>query len=125
MLLGVALCGALMCGTWATAQTTVNRPRLQIVPVELHPHGFMPRQIQRPPGRFLMPVINRTGLDRIWLQLHVSLGATRGAKIVEKETARGTIRWTPLLDLPPGEYELSEINNPTWVLKISVTAQGN
>ena len=87
--------------------------------ITITPHGFEPREITRPQGRFLLMVDNRSGLDGIALRLdHES-----GNRLREARERREELDWSDELDLKPGHYVLSEANHPGWVCKITVTSQ--
>ena len=87
--------------------------------ITITPHGFEPREITRPKGRFLLMVDNRSGVAATSLQL------TReaGARTHEMRVPREAPNWSDVVDLQPGRYLLTETDHPRWACRITITAQ--
>jgi hypothetical protein len=80
-------------------------------------HGFEPRQITRRQGLFLFAVDNRSGLEAISLRLEKADGSlVRQMDIHASNPDRRDV-----LNLPAGDYVLTEAGNPQWLCQITVT----
>lgn len=102
-----------------------NEPQNKPEPVSYHaelitlrPQGFIPGEIRRPAGRFMIGIDNRTGLKEI----EISLIRDTGNKEQEVRISRNKPDWRGVVNLPPGNYELREANHPEWVCRITLTA---
>jgi hypothetical protein len=84
--------------------------------VTLTRQGFQPAKINRSPGRFVLAVVNKTGLGSLSLRLDSPVGLALRAKLLPKEEPR----WSDVYDLGPGRYTLRESNHPSWVCEITV-----
>jgi len=85
--------------------------------VTLRAGGFEPDEIVRPAGRFILAVSNHSGTTGFVLHLD----RVNGNRLQEVNMPKGRVRWNPLVDLPPGEYQLTEQSNPAWVCRIKLT----
>ena len=85
--------------------------------VTITPHGFEPREITRPQGRFLLMVDNRSGLGA------TSLALTReaGARTHEMRVPREEPDWSEVVNLPPGRYVLTEDDHSEWTCVLIIT----
>lgn len=104
--------------------STSVRPQVsdQAVEVELitvHPYGLEPREISRPSGPFILAVHNRSRLDQVSLQLNRANGFSAGVR--EISLPAGKLRQLSLLDLPPGQYVLTDTVRPNFECKITIT----
>lgn len=99
--------------------TAVPQESLQAEIVTIRQTGFEPQQLTRPHGRFILMVENRSGLGDIALQLHRQTGNSLHAVHVSKEQ----LDWHDEINLPPGNYVLTEANHPEWVCQITITPQ--
>jgi len=86
--------------------------------ITLRPQGFVPGEIRRPAGRFMIGIDNRTGLKEI----EISLIKETGTKEREVRISRNKPDWRGVVNLPPGNYELREATHPDWVCRITLTA---
>lgn len=84
--------------------------------VTLTRQGFQPGRITRSAGRFVLAVVNKTGLNSLSLSLDSPLGVAVRSKQLPKEEPR----WSDVYDLGPGRYTLRETNHPAWVCEIVV-----
>ncbi|MFY9620025.1 MAG: hypothetical protein WAM70_17750 [Pyrinomonadaceae bacterium] len=109
----------------ATEPTTPDSQRKHVraaVPshvLVLRPNGFEPAQVSWPRGRFFLTVENHTSAREIKLQLSRENG-NRVHEITRKSRKE---RGVGILDLPPGEYVLSEASHAKWVCRITITSQ--
>ena len=74
----------------------------------LRPEGFEPLQITRPKGPFVLLVDDRSGKERSSLKLQ----RMKGENLKDLHTNRKKSEWYDLIDLPPGDYVLSDTENP-------------
>jgi hypothetical protein len=107
--------------SWLTAsvspaQNDKDKRRVEVEILTLHAHTVEPKAIQRPEGPFFLTVINQSGFQEPSFELHNA--ANRGAKVLEKHLKKGMPRFTELLDLPAGEYILTEVTHPQWTCRI-------
>jgi len=87
--------------------------------ITITPHGFEPREITRPEGRFLLMVDNRSGVAATALALTSEVGLrTREMRVPREEP-----NWSDIVDLPLGSYLLSDADHPRWSCRITITAQ--
>jgi hypothetical protein len=81
------------------------------------PDGFEPGVVTRPPGPFVLALHNRSGAGELVLRLV----RVRDGERYEWRLRRGRRRHHQRLELPPGEYILSEASNPAWRCRILLT----
>jgi hypothetical protein len=94
-------------------------PRLEAVTITLTASGFEPVEIKRPAGPVIIALSNHTGLDQVNLRLEVEGGRAR--RIIERKLPRGRVKFSSKVDLPAGQFVLSEADHPEWVCHINVT----
>jgi hypothetical protein len=103
-----------------TASVTQQRARpiadFESELITITPHGFEPKQITRPPGRFLLMIDNRSGLALVTSRLN--LGAGIGLR--EIALPREEPNWSEIINPQPGVYLLTEANHPTWACRIVI-----
>jgi hypothetical protein len=87
---------------------------IQVEPVTLKPSGFEPNEIRRPASPFVLAVNNRSRL----LDVSFKLLREDGHKLHEMKGPKGQVNQRKLLDLPPGNYLLKEVNHPEWTCRI-------
>ena len=100
-----------------TAQVDSGAEGVEVELITLQPEGFEPSELTRPAGPFLLAFKNRSGQDDISLQVTVANGA-------REQTVRmppGKHRSLNRLDLPPGQYVITEASHPEWVCRITLT----
>ena len=83
--------------------------------ITIRPHGFEPKEIKCPKGRILLVVDNRSGLDEVSLRLNRVAGGSLRAIRVPREI----LDWSDVVDLPPGNYVLTEAGHPNWICNIT------
>ena len=94
-------------------------PQVEVELITIRPTGFEPKEITRPPGRFLLGVDNKSGLDEVALRLNRDIGSNLRLQRLPKRRRS----WREMVDLIPGDYLLSEANHPEWVCHIKITAR--
>lgn len=99
------------------AQSTGQPERLEAEIISFRPYGFEPAEITRQHGRFLLAVLNRSDSPEVEFQLH----RLAGEKLRQLRMTRGRSKLNDLIDLPPGEYVLTEANHPDRTCKITIT----
>ncbi len=83
--------------------------------------GFMPLAIKRPAKDFVMTIVNRSSDPELNLTLSRTVGNRPTDKIIDVKLKKGRGSWYAHFNLPPGDYELSEANNPQWKCSITLT----
>lgn len=97
-----------------TEQDSVEADEAEIVTAR--PSGFEPNEVRRPGGKFQLVVYNRSGLE----QLRWRLDRKAGGRLHDVQLSEGRLRSGLFINLPPGEYELSESDHPGWLCRITV-----
>ena len=95
-----------------------NRLQADLLPIMLRAGGFVPREISRPAGEYILSVNDQSGMPRLELRLV----RDNGERTHEARLSRGKPYWRQVLRLTPGTYLLTEANHPEWVCRITVTA---
>ena len=91
---------------------------LEVELITILPQGFEPGTIVRPAGRFVLMFDNQSRLQPLELHLERS-GAPRVAE-VKLHRKTGT---TKVLNLPPGDYLVTEANHSDWTLRLTLTSR--
>ena len=146
MLLGIILsvcCTGLVLGVWAhssgvsmvialpptttrQAQSSSIPPlppsgpsieRLDIEVITIRPTGFERTQLTRPKGIFGIAVENRSGLADMVLRLDQE----GGRRLRQSQLSQTKLNWKEVLDLPPGNYVLTEAGKPNWTCRLTIT----
>jgi len=86
--------------------------------ITVTPHGFEPRALTRPAGRFLLLIDNRSGLP----EFSPALSLLGGIQVRTMQIPREQPNWSDIVDLPPGTYVLTEANHSRWLCRITITA---
>jgi hypothetical protein len=94
--------------------------RLEAEIITIGPAGFEPAEITRPAGRFMLAIKNHSGQNDLSIQLNVE-GGNKDRKDRVARMPRGKSRSLKHLDLPPGQYVLTEASHPEWVCRITLT----
>jgi hypothetical protein len=87
--------------------------------ITIQPFGFEPTAIKRSHQPFFIIVHNRSGLETVRLRL----SRLAGSGLKEAHLPKEKLNWSDLIDLPPGEYVLTEADHPDWACRITITAQ--
>ena len=99
----------------AASQRSYTGPQTELI--TLRRTGFDPRQITRPQKQFVLAVDNLTGQDEIVLRLD----REAGNRLQEVRVPKEKLNWRVWVDLPPGNYLLTEARHPNWVCRITIT----
>lgn len=100
------------------SQRDPNGPQAELLPVMLRAGGFVPREISRPAGEYVLSVNDQSGVPGLELRLD----RENGRRMHEAKVSRRRPYWRQLLRLTPGTYLITETNHPEWVCRITVTA---
>jgi hypothetical protein len=131
-LLFLALSAALTLGVLALATVKLNsaghdsaeargnpsRPQAELLPVMLRAGGFVPREITKSAGEYVLSVNDQSGTPGLELRL----ARENGERTHEAKLSRRKPYWRQLLRLTPGTYLITEANHPEWSCRITVTA---
>lgn len=107
-----------------SVQANTNRSQpapanMQVEVISITRNGFEPSEIHRPAEPFLLAVNNHTRPTEFSLEIFRS----NGQKLHEIKGAKGQQRQRKILDLPPGQYLLKELNHPEWSCTILLSAK--
>jgi hypothetical protein len=100
-----------------SARQAPASPRVGAELITITPRGFVPAEINRPAGQALLAIVNQTGLAEITLRFDRQ-GA---ARLKEERMPKNKVRWRSLVNLHPGNYQMTEANHPDWMCRIVVT----
>jgi len=99
-------------------QPAILKEDVQVEVVSILPNGFEREEIVRPAGRFMLLFDNQSRLQPLEFRV---------AKIhmlqVAQVRLRGKTESTKILNLSPGDYQVTEANHPNWFLKLTLTGQ--
>jgi len=102
----------------ARDERPVNREKvIEGETVTLTPRGFEPSEIVRSGGHFALNIDNRSGLKAVTFVL----SRKTGHKLREVQVKEGKLNWREVVNLPPGQYRLSEVSRPDWACRIEVS----
>jgi hypothetical protein len=101
------------------ARDVPNHPQAEFLPVMLRLGGFVPREISRPAGEYVLSVNNQSGVPEVELRLQ----RENGERVHEAKVLRRKPYWRQLVRLTPGTYLITEASHPGWVCRITVTAR--
>src|SRR5688572_18107555 len=96
------------------AQSTQSRIEAELL--VLRSEGFQPREIKRPPGKFLLTLQNQSNEEEPSFMLTLEAGPSLKQIRVSKRQSK----YRELMELPPGTYVLTETNHPDWTCKIVI-----
>ncbi len=102
----------------AVARENPNRPQAELLPVMLRAGGFVPREISRPAGEYVLSVNNQSGIPGLELRLT----RENGERMHEAKLSHRKPYLRQPLRLTPGTYMITEADHPEWVCRITVTA---
>lgn len=103
--------------TNSEASSAAPQQKIEAELITIYPQGFVPREIRRPPGKFLIAIDNRSGIQEIELRLDHETGN----RLRQVQVARKKVAWRDLVELPPGKYRLTEANHPDWVCRFEIS----
>jgi hypothetical protein len=101
-----------------TAETKVAAPseNVEVELITILPNGFEPGELVRPADSFVLMFDNQSGLEPLDLRLE----RTGMPRVSELHLRRKTDS-TKILNLPQGEYQVTEASHPEWNLKLTLT----
>jgi hypothetical protein len=85
--------------------------------ITIRPTGFEPAEISRPPGRFLLAINNKSGLDEVVLRIQREGGSRQHEVRIRQEN----FRWRVAATLSSGRYILTAPEHPDWRCIIIIT----
>jgi len=106
----------------AAAENTVRifpesvEGRVEVELITLRTVGFEPSEIIRPKGPFVLLIDDRSGKDVSSLRLQ----KIQGESLRDVNTNRSKSEWHDLIDLPPGDYVLTDRTNPEKRCQITI-----
>lgn len=100
----------------ATPLEAREKSKLEVLPIQLRPQGFVPQQIVRPAGDYLFSVGNQSGANEIELAFQQEHGRRQHEARLKKER----LRWRQKVSLTPGTYLITEASHPDWVCRIII-----
>jgi hypothetical protein len=113
--ISIPMAGFLASLLLTAQQPPVQKPTIEVDLIHLTPYGFVPKQLTRKPGPHLLVLRNVTGLR------NPSLSITLGGPVQKQhQLTPSNPHWKEILDLPPGNFTLTESTHPTWVCTITV-----
>lgn len=87
---------------------------ITVEPVTLKPGGFEPKELRLQASPFVLSVNNRSRVFDLSFELY----REDGHKLHEIKGPKGQVHPMKLIDLPPGNYLLKEVNHPEWTCRI-------
>lgn len=93
-----------------------ERDNVEVELITLRTYGFEPSEITRPKGSFVLFVEDRSGRKDSTLRLQ----RLKGDHLRNINTSRMKDEWHDLINLTPGEYILTEGNNPDSRCQITI-----
>ena len=96
----------------ATGLTTQGNSdeRIEVELITVTPQGFEPAEVTRPHEPFILALHNNSGAPTLSLRLD----RVQGERVHEMRLRLGERRSHQRLNLPPGDYILSETDHPGW-----------
>jgi hypothetical protein len=79
--------------------------------------GFEPKEITAPPGNYFLVVHNISELD----STEIILKQSSGARLLQKQMSKEHLKLRERVDLPPGQYILTEASHPNWICNITIS----
>lgn len=101
----------------AVAGRNESQENIEVEVVMARANGFEPAVITRPQGPFVLGIHNQSGAGELVLLLE----RAQGGQVQELRLRTGRRRQHQLLDLPIGEYVLSEATHSRWRCQIIIT----
>jgi hypothetical protein len=94
-----------------------EQEKAKVILFTIRPTGFEPAEATIPAGKYFVVIQNRSGLKELTLRLDTEVGG----RLLEVSMPKGKLDWRRWLDLTPGDYTLTEANNPEWVCHVKIT----
>jgi hypothetical protein len=93
-----------------------------VIQLLLRPEGFDSRTLAIAKGRYILILLNRTGLEDLALQVSRVVGNGEKPKDIMFDS-RKKYRIDNLIDLTPGDYVVTVQGHPEWVCRITTRNQ--
>jgi hypothetical protein len=102
-------------------QTTVSaaqraKEKIGSESIAITRHGFEPREISRTGGRFFLSVENSSGVSPLVLRVTTQTGGA----LKEFTLTRDQLDWADEVNLPEGQYTVTEVNRG-WTCHLTIT----
>lgn len=94
--------------------------KFPMILVNLTRFGFEPSAVEMEAGRCRVTVRDLIGSD----SLELEVTRKNGDKLVKEKKQQSSGYWEKMIDMTPGEYQISTPANPQWVLNVSVLPPG-
>ncbi len=105
----------------AQSSEAANAPQ-GVIQLLLRPEGFDSKTLTKDKGRYILILLNRTGLENLALQVRREVGNGEKPKDMMFE-GKEKYRIDNLIDLTPGVYVVTVQDHPEWVCRISTRDQ--
>ena len=99
------------------AKSVSTKERIATELIVLGPNGFEPATLTRTPGKFLLAIDNRTGLNGLTFELDGVDGTRQRAALLADQR----IRWREVVDLSLGDYLVRVVGHTKWSCRIRIT----
>ena len=90
--------------------------KLEVELITMRTSGFEPAEIVRPKGPFVLLVDDRSGKESSSLTLQ----RVSGARVRDINTKRMKSEWHDVINLPSGDYILTDAENPSSKCQITI-----
>jgi len=106
-------------GAATVGQGNPNRSQVEMLSVTLRAGGFVPREITRPSGEYILAIGNLSDVPDLTLWM----GRENGEKTHEAKASRRKPYWRQQVSLTPGTYLIGAEGHLEWLCRINVTAR--
>lgn len=106
-------------GAAHAGQDNPNRSDVEMLSITLRAGGFVPRDMTKPEGEYILSVGNLSDVP----DLTFSLRREGGEKTHEAKASRRKPYWRQQVRLTPGTYLIGAEDHPEWLCRINVTAR--
>jgi hypothetical protein len=93
-----------------------------VIQLLLRPEGFDSQTLTIDRGRYILILLNRTGLENLALRVSRVVGNSEKPKELMFE-GKKKYRIDNLIDLTPGDYVITVLEHPDWVCRITAMDQ--
>jgi hypothetical protein len=93
-----------------------------VIQLLLRPEGFDSKTLAIAKGRYILILLNRTGLENLALQVSRIVGNGEKPKDIMFDSKK-KYRIDSLIDLTPGDYVVTVQGHPEWVCRITTRNQ--
>lgn len=114
---------AITFGVSARIWRNSDARRVEVEILTIQPNGFEPSQITRSSGAFLLAIDNRADVEDLRLRLNRVQNHLPEPALLDVTVPRERLNLDEYINLPPGNYALTEANHPDWVCHITIDAR--